>query len=200
MSRIAHVNPGMILHACARLRTLRQRRGGPYSPGMRKIFTANGSVAFTSALLLAFAAPACDTADDRMEAALAAIPDDATAEEVDGYLMTVDALADDAAPSAAGWTWSPGAPIKAGPVCSVPQGTMCGAPSSQDWCVVLKGLATQAKIPALYVGILDTKCKANQNNACYECWDLANYCSQVGTSCTNIEAQCRCLADKLGQI
>lgn len=167
---------------------------------MRKIFTANVSVAFTSALLLAFSAPACDAPDEATEAALAAIPDDATAEEVDGYLMSADALADGADPSVAGWTWAPNAPIKSGPVCSVPQGTTCGAPSSQDWCVVLKGLATTAKIPTLYVGILESKCKANQNNACYECWDLSNYCSQVGTSCTNIEAQCRCLADKLGEI
>lgn len=153
-----------------------------------------------TALALAFTALlGCDAPDnDHAEAALAAIPDNASAEEVDGYLMSVDALAEANDPAAGGWTWVPIKTVKAY-TCEVPQGTVCGTPD-QTWCEVYKGLAVAAKIPALYVGIMETKCKADQNSACFECWDLANYCSQVGKSCTNIEAQCRCLGEKLGEI
>jgi hypothetical protein len=152
-----------------------------------------------TALTLAFTALlGCDAPDnDHAEAALAAIPDDASADEVDGYLMSVDALAEASDPAAGGWTWVPPKSIKA---YTCEPGNVCGAPISQDWCAVYKDLAVKAQIPAVYIGIMETKCKANQNGACFECWDLSNYCSQVGKSCAGIQDACTCLADKLGEI
>ena len=75
------------------------------------------------------------------------------------------------------------------PTCTVP---------SNDWCSAYGKLADAAGVPKLYRDIMVGKCAKNLNSSCYECWDLANYCSQVGTSCANLQAKCNCVAQKLG--
>lgn len=71
-------------------------------------------------------------------------------------------------------------------------------PPSPDWCSTYGMLADAAKIPKLYRDIMVGKCAKNYNSSCYECWDLANYCAQVGTNCTGLQAKCNCIAKKLG--
>lgn len=78
--------------------------------------------------------------------------------------------------------------------------TTCAAPPAPTWCATYGILADSASIPKLYRDIMQAKCKANTNNACYECWDLANYCSQVGTNCAGLQDRCTCMAHKLGEI
>lgn len=136
---------------------------------------------FAAALALILAA--CDTehlTDD---------PEDVSADLAD---------ADDA-DDAAGIAWAGKITvISSGPTCT--PGLACGEPAGDSWCDDYEAMAIAHKIPALYVGIMRSKCEKNLENGCYECWDLANYCAQVGTSCTNVEKTCTCLAEKWGEI
>ena len=79
-------------------------------------------------------------------------------------------------------------------------GATCQAPPSPDWCTTYATLADSAAIPKVYRDIMQSKCAKNLNDACYECWDLANYCAQVGTNCAGLRDRCTCMARKLGQI
>ena len=128
--------------------------------------------------------PACDDPSD--PAAVEALVADMTAEDI---------AADDGAGAREGFT---AMGLKATTTCTV--GASCPAPPSPDWCTTYGILADSAAIPKVYRDIMASKCKANYNDACYECWDLANYCSQVGTNCAGLRDRCTCMARKLGQI
>ena len=82
--------------------------------------------------------------------------------------------------------------------------TTCTTAPSKDWCATYKWLGDSVGVPALYVGIMYDKCKKNWNGACYECWDLQNYCQQANSTgtvavCKGLWAKCACLAVQLGE-
>ena len=134
--------------------------------------------------------PACDDPGD--PAAVEALVADMTAEDAadDAEAVRLSLPPDDAE----GFT---AMGIKA-TTCTV--GQTCAAPPSPDWCTTYGILADSAAIPKVYRDIMASKCAKNVNDACYECWDLANYCSQVGTNCGGLRDRCTCMARKLGQI
>lgn len=138
--------------------------------------------------------PACDDPSD--PEALAALARDEAAED-QPPAMSLDLSGAEDAPAAGFASLGLSAVDPSG--CGKPS-DVCPTPPSPDWCTTYKTLADGAGIPKVYRDIMASKCAKNYNDACYECWDLANYCAQVGTSCTGLQTRCTCMARKLGQL
>jgi hypothetical protein len=73
----------------------------------------------------------------------------------------------------------------------------CGqAPMSMDFCSYIADACSAHQIEANYCSILARKCDSTLG--CTMCFELSNYCHQLGFDCEDLYFECGCVADALG--
>ena len=70
------------------------------------------------------------------------------------------------------------------------------APIVRDFCSYLADACGDHGIESSYCSILADKCPATIG--CTMCFELTNYCHQLGTGCDNLYLECGCVANGLG--
>ncbi len=78
-----------------------------------------------------------------------------------------------------------------------PDGFQCkDAPAADDFCSYVADRCAQHEIEPAYCSIIADKCP--RTLGCTVCFELTNYCHQLGTDCEDMYFECGCVADALG--
>jgi hypothetical protein len=70
------------------------------------------------------------------------------------------------------------------------------APVAEDFCAYVADACSEHQIEQHYCDIMARKC--DDTLGCTVCFEVANYCHQLGFDCDNLYLECGCVADALG--
>lgn len=70
------------------------------------------------------------------------------------------------------------------------------APVVRGFCAYISDSCAEHEIESTYCSILMQKCE--NTVACTMCFELSNYCKQIGVACDDLYLECGCVAAALG--
>lgn len=70
------------------------------------------------------------------------------------------------------------------------------APVARDFCSYIADKCSEHEIEPVYCSVLADKCP--RTLSCTMCFELSNFCHQLGTDCDDLYLECGCVADALG--
>lgn len=69
--------------------------------------------------------------------------------------------------------------------------------NATDFCDAIAQFGTTRSIEEPYIGFVVAKCEANEPK-CDVCFELENYCVQIGEACQGLKSLCACVGDAFG--
>lgn len=71
------------------------------------------------------------------------------------------------------------------------------ATNATDFCDAIAQFGTTRSIEEPYIGFVVAKCEANEPK-CDVCFELENYCVQIGEACDGLKSLCACVGEAFG--